>query len=236
MGPREVKYIAQLNGVRELGLFGVADLSWWRKQFTEEFVEPIDVDGRAQVLVTGLDSRWMGIPFRDITVFIAARSRFGSRESGFFLASAFNASRFMAGVERWWFHLPYQFRGDLDVGLGNRLAFRVGEPANADVDAELGSRDSSCETETACEMGFAGPLFLPRGRDGTRARWLSVRVHGQTSTFEFDAERDRFEIHSEPPDSIFAKLHASGFRGLEWHVRRNATHARSKTFQTKLRS
>ena len=55
MKPTAVKYIAQLKGVRELALFGAADLTWWRDHLASEELEPVEVDGEAQVLVTGLD-------------------------------------------------------------------------------------------------------------------------------------------------------------------------------------
>ena len=95
--PSTVKYIAQLKGVREVALLGAADLSWWRDHLVDEELEPIERDGRAQVLVSGLTSKWMGIPFRELSVAVAARYRSDSAEEGFFLARGFNTSRFFAG-------------------------------------------------------------------------------------------------------------------------------------------
>lgn len=226
-----VKFIAQLKQVRELALFGAAELSWWRDRLAGDDLEPIDVDGAAQVIVTGLDTKWMGIPFRDVSVAVAARPLSGSAEAGFLLARAFNASRFIAGVERRWFHLPYRFRADLHVALGDAGTIRLGRPPAADLIAELGPREPSGEPAPAEERQYTGPLFLPKARPGARRRWFMVKIHGLTSTFDFDPARDRFELAPEPPDPILAGLHASRFHGLQWHVRRNATHARSKTFQ-----
>ena len=231
--PSPVKYIAQLEGVRELALLGAAELSWWRDHLTGEELEPVEVDGHAQVLVTGLDAKWMGIPFRDLSVAVAARCQSGLTETGFFFARAFSSSRFFAGVERWWFHTPYLFRADLQVELGNPAAIRLGGQPSVDLFAELGPREPSAEPAPAQEMGYTGPLFLPKGRDRTRRRWLMVQIHGLTSTFDFDAARDRFELGPECPDPILAGLRASQFRGIQWHLRRNATHARSKTLQVR---
>lgn len=232
MKPTAVKYIAQLKGVRELALFGAADLTWWRDHLASEELEPVEVDGEAQVVVTGLDTKWMGIPFRDVSVVVAARRQTGSPETGVFFACAFNASRFIAGVERWWFHLPYRFRADLHVELGESAAIRLGGQPAPDLFAEMGFREAS--EEPLQEMGYSGPLFLPQGRDRTRRRWFMVQIQGLTSTFDFDAARDRFEIGSECSDPILAGLRASKFHGVQWHVRRNATHARSKTLQARL--
>ncbi len=233
MEPLPVKYIAQLEGVRELALLGAAEFSWWRDHLAGEELEPVEVDGQAQVLVTGLDTKWMGIQFRDLSVAVAARCQSGSVETGMFLARAFNASRFFAGVERWWFHLPYQFRADLHVELGNPTAIRLGGQPAVDLFAELGPREPSVEPAPAREMGHTGALFLPKGRDRTRRRWSMVQIHGLTSTFDFDADRDRFELGSECPDPILAGLRVSQFRGIQRHLRRSATHARSKTFQVR---
>jgi len=211
MGPPTVKYIAQLNDVRELALLGAADLSWWRDQLAGEGLEAVDVDGHAQVLVTALDAKWMGIPFRDLSVAVAARR---ADETGLFFAQAFNASRFLVFFERYWFHLPYGFRADVRA---EPAAFSLG----ADVSARMAPREPAPEQE----MGFAGPLFLP-GR-----RWLRVNVHGATSLFDFDPARDRFEVGAGAPDPFFSGLALSQFRGRQWHVRESATHARSKTFR-----
>jgi len=234
MNPPPLKYIAQLKNVRELALMGAADLSWWQDHLAAEDLEPVEVDGRAQVAVTDLHTKWMGIPFRDLSVAIAARGRFDSEETGFYLARAFNASRFIAGVERRWFHLPYRFRSDLQVEIGNPSVLRLGSPPDVDLSFELGSREPSGQPPQ--EMGFTGPLFLPKGRDPTRRRWFSVRIVGLTTTFDFDDGRDRFEIAPECADPILTGLRASQFKPIQWHHRPSATHARSKTFQVRCRS
>ena len=212
-----VKYIAQLNGVRELGLFGAADLSWWQDHLAGEGLEPVEVDGSAQVLVTGLDARWLAWPFRDLSVAVAAR-RSGS-ETGLFFARAFNTSRFLVFFERRWFKLPYSRRA-VRVELGDPSFMRLGKE---DLFAEMGAREQS----EPKEMGYTGPLFLPG------QRWLMVNIFGLTSTFDFDADRDRFEVASTCADPVLTGLRASQFRGIQWHVRQSATHARSKTFKVR---
>ena len=219
MASKPVKYIAQLKGVRELGLFGAADLSWWTDHLGGEGLEPVAVDGSAQVLVTGLDARWLAWPFRDLSVAVAAR-RSGEEETGLFFARAFNTSRFLVFFERRWFKLPYSRRA-VRVELGESASMRLGEGGLL---AEMGAREQSGEPK---EMGYTGPLFLP-GR-----RWLMVNIFGLTSTFDFDADQDRFEVASECADPVLAGLRASQFRGVSWHVRQSSTHARSKTFKVR---
>ena len=214
-----VKYIAQLGGVRELALHGAADLSWWREQLVGEGLEPVEVDGAAQVVLTGLDARWLLWPFRDLSVSVVAR-RSGSEEAGLLLARAFNASRLIVFFESRWFKLPYSRRA-VHVEVGDSGSMRLGE---GDVLAEMAPRTPGGEP---AEMSYTGPLYLP-GR-----RWLMVDIRGLTSTFEFDGACDRFEIARECVDPILAGLRASRFRGIRWHVRRDATHARSKTFRVR---
>lgn len=231
MKPPPVKYIAQVEGVRELALLGAADLSWWREHLADEELEPVEVDGRAQVLVTGMAAKWMRMGFRELAVTVAARRREDQAETSLFLAGSFNSSRFFAGVERWWFHTPYRFRADLYVELGDPATIRLGGQSAPDLFAELGSRETS--EEPLQDMGYTGVLLIPKGRDRTLRRWFMVRIQGPTSTFDFDATRDRFEVATECPDPILGGLRDSQFRGIQWHVRRSATHARSKTFQAR---
>ena len=216
-----------------MALEGTADWHWWRNHLEGDQLEPVGVDGLAQVIVTGLDARWIGIPFRDLSVAIAARRLSRPEEQGYYFARAFNASRFFAGVERWWFHTPYLYRRDLHMEVGDAPAISLGSRPTLDVLAKPGPGRPSGGPDPTQEMGYNGPLFLPRGDDRARRRWLMVRTHGLTSTFHFDAACDRFELGTECPDNILAGLRASHFQGVRWHLRRNATHARSKTFKAR---
>lgn len=211
MTARAPKYIAKLQGVRELALLGAADLAWWTNHLAPEGLEPVGVDGSAQILVTGLDARWAGIAFNDLSFSVVARQ--GDQE-GLYFARAFNTSRFLVFFEKHWFRLPYDRRpvhardGALKLGDG-------------DIDGAMAAR----EPAAAEPVDQVVRVFLP-GR-----KWLQVRVLGDTSTHAFDEARDRFEVSAACADPVVAGLHASGFRGVTWHVRPDATHARTKTFQ-----
>ena len=132
---RPVKYVAQLTGVRELALHGVADLSWWRAHLAGEGLEPVESDGSAQVVVTGLDGRWLLWPFRDLSVSVVAR-RPDSEETGIFFARAFNASRFLVFFESRWFKLPYSRRA-VRVEVGESPSMCLGD---RDLFAQLAPR------------------------------------------------------------------------------------------------
>jgi hypothetical protein len=241
MTQAQVKYIAQLKNVHELGLHGHADLSWWRERLADERLEPIERDGRAQVVVTALDTSWMGIPFRDLSVAVAARvscnpdpndgtkDKGNPKQPGLFFACAFNASRFISFFERRWFRLPYRYRADLHIDLSYDAMCRLGTASETELLAKMAPREQS--KTPAQDKGFTGPLFLPNTNDASHRRWLMVRIEGLTQSFEFDADRDQFEIGSACTHPILMGLEASQFSPIEWHLRTSATHARSKTFR-----
>ncbi len=229
MKSKSVKYVATVKNVRELVLEGTADLTWWRDHLANEDLEPIEEDSCAVVMLAGLDAKWMGLPLREIAVIVAARCKHKLVEPGFLLASAFNASRFMVFFERHWFHTPYTRRPDQRVTVGATSSICLGNQPMPDVFAELGPRAPSERLVPQEEMGLTGPLVIPRVKDRTRRAWFMVSIKGLTSTFDFDPDRDRFELGPKTTAPIFDDLRDSQFRPKQWYVRKRATHARGKT-------
>ncbi len=229
MKPKAVKYVATVENVRELALMGAADLAWWREYLAGDDLEPIEEDGCAQVMLVGIDAKWMGIPLREISIIVAARCKHNLVELGYLLASAFNASRFMTFFERHWFHTPYTLRVDQKVTLGDSSSICLGRQPTPDLFAELGPREASERQASPKEMGFTGPLIIPAANDRTRRAWFMITIHGLTSTFDFDSDRDRFELGPKTTAPIFDALRDSQFRPKQWFVREHATHARGKT-------
>jgi len=218
-----VKYIAQLKGVRELALHGAADAAWWRRHLAAEGLEPVEADGAATIVVTGLEARWLVWPFRDLSVAVVAR-RIDTGDAGVCLARAFNASSFLVFLESRWFRLPYSVR-PVRLDWGGTVSMRLGHD---ELVAALAAREPGTKPE---ESGYTGPLFLPSGRDGRR--WLMVRIRGRTFAFDFDGALDRFEVDAACTDPVLRGLRESGFRGVRWEVRQDATHERSKTFRAR---
>ena len=224
--PRSFRYVGTLRGIRELGLVGDADLGLWRERMSGSGAAPIDVDGRAQVLVTGLASSWMGLAYREIAIAVSARQ--GEDREGYYFERAFNASRFFTFFEQRWFHTPYVLRPDVHIEGGTPGApFRasLGEPGRPGFVAELAPRDPSRVEDVALEA----PLLLPADGGGA-GRWFHVKLEGRTESFDFDATRDRFVVGEPAPHPSLEALRTTGFEPREWQVRRSALHARTKTF------
>lgn len=217
----KVRYAARVNGVLELALGGTADLEWWRERLVAHGLEPCPSppgDG-VPVTLTGMDSKWKGIAFRELSITVGARR---GDEDAPLLAGAFNTCRFFAFTERVWFKTPYVHCRDVDVALADGGHIRVGPPGALEVCAEMAAREPGSPRPD----GYTGPLFLPTGSPASHRRMI-VDIRGDTEIHPYDPARDRFELHPDSP--ILTALAQSSFTPRTWHVRRNATHARSKT-------
>ena len=68
-----VAYISTITDVREVTLRGTADLVYWRDCLQREGLAPYDEDGRAALLVTAIESKFRGIPFREMKLAVLRR-------------------------------------------------------------------------------------------------------------------------------------------------------------------
>ncbi|HEY0142399.1 MAG TPA: hypothetical protein VGF48_15985 [Thermoanaerobaculia bacterium] len=122
---------------------------------------------------------------------------------GAFLVQAFNSVRFFAWVERVIFKTPYTFA---------RVAIDAAAIRSEMVEAHCGPRKAG-PTEVD---GFDGPVYLPNGR------WFRAHIAGLTERIAFDPARDTFQ-------TTLAPLLESRFTPREWHLRRDARHAKGNT-------
>jgi hypothetical protein len=224
-----VKYVAELAHVREVSLLGTADLAYWRDRLRGEDLVPAGRDGRAQVLIVAADSKYLGVPFREVSFSVLVAEHRGVPADGAYLVRAFNSCRFFAFCERAFFATPYD-HGDVSVsaslpvsvqlGLGGEVAFRAAMHADGSEPAQLG------------EGGWSGPVFLPRGRRGAgEGRLFVARIRGRTRTEPFVPSRDAVTLRPSPGCEVLQALVDSHFAGREWAVREDATHAKSKTYR-----
>ena len=80
--------------------------------------------------------------------------------------------------------------------------------------------------------GFAGPVFLPgntRGK-GTSRRLFFAKVEGETQAYPF-LSTDTLTLRPSAGSPILQALIDSHFVVDEWLIRRDAVHAKSKTFR-----
>ena len=210
----EPAYISTITGVREVALAGTADLAYWRERLRGEGLALLDEAGRASLLLTAIEAKFRGIPFRELSISVLLE------DGGVFLAHAFNSSRLLAFAERAFFQTPYHLaRLDVDEQLPARMG--VARGGRDLFVARMGSGRPPARREDAV---FDGPIYLPGGM-----KVFFARLSGAAGIFPFEAV-DTVTLTPDSTESIFRRLVESGFAGEEWRVRSGAVHARTKTY------
>lgn len=220
-------YVAEVRNSRELTLFGTADFDFWARKLHPEGLVPINRDGRAEVMISAVASRWLGVRFSEMVMAVITETLPGEQETlSFYLAAAYNSSRSFTFIEQRYFQTPY-LHGEIDVRLTSdetllQLHRRTGETLKA---AVHGSGTQSSQVEELWE----GAIYLPPRSLGGRNKFYA-RLAGPTQVQPFLPGQDQLEIVPAVSGSPLAWLVESGFVGREWHIRTQANHARSKTF------
>ncbi len=80
---RPIKYIATVDGVRDITLVGSADYAYWADRLADEKLVPTNVNGRAEIWICADRLKWMGVSFAELSVSI----RVGDKGNEVFLVS-----------------------------------------------------------------------------------------------------------------------------------------------------
>jgi hypothetical protein len=177
----------------------------------------------------------MGVKFRELSIaLVVSRQEDGASQDGFYLVAAFNTSRLFTWSERLIFQTPYQ-RARVEVGL-EPPTFELNEGLQTVARAALSARGPAESREELWE----GAIFLP-GRDSGRVagkpapaepgKVFYARHGGLTEVFPFAPDMDVLQINPSLRQPAWQWLLDSRFTGREWRIRRQAAHARSKTFR-----
>lgn len=222
MSTRSIRWAARVGPVREIALSGLSDLEWWRHRLAPEGLEPRNVAGNASLLVVGVSARFGGVPFRELSVIV----ELAGADPGVhhvYLAGAFNSVRFFAFCERTFFHTPYA-HAHVDVGLDPvRIAARG---TREFIEAAKGT---ALPAQPGDHEIWNGIVSLPPARGRTRGgKAFLVSLEGSTVRIPFE-DRDILRFDGSGP-RVVQQLAASGFRPGEWMIRRDATHAKSRTY------
>jgi hypothetical protein len=233
MTPGPVKYVAEPRHVREVSLFGSADLSYWRQQLEREQLKPAERGNRAQLRIMAADMRFLGIRFQELSFSVLVSEHSGIRADGAYLAHAFNSRWLFAFCERNLFAAPYD-HGDVRLITTFPPCFQLvsGRETLFAAEMHLGSGESSREPLHSGDEGLEGLVFLP-GRRSEKHHLGGVfygKTLGSTRRYAFLPDRDTLTIAAELPGNIFQALSDSEFVAHEWAVRENAIHGKSKTF------
>ena len=230
---RPAKFVAVITHVREVSLLGTADLRFWQDRLRSEKLCPIECDGKAQILISAVDARFKGLRFQELSVSIAAGPVDGSAErAGYYLARAFNSRRLFAWVERRMFSTPY-YHARVEVDCGLPASIDVAEGNRILLSARMTSDGAGRVPLRSGDECWEGPIFLPRSQrraDG-QGKWFFATIGGHTQTYAF-AGSDALTLNPHGRHEIFQWLIDSDFKAGKWIIRENATHARSKTFDT----
>jgi hypothetical protein len=214
------RFLSTITGVREVALSGTADLPFWRDRLQPEGLAPFVEDGRASLLLTAIESKFRGIPFRELSISIRVSDKGGATSGGAFLAHAFNSSRLLALAERVFFRTPYHL-ANLTVDE-NPTGMAVSVDGRTLFSARMAGKATPAREENAL---FDGPIYLPGG-----TKLFYARLSGASGIYHFDS-LDTITIDPHATNTIFAQLIESNFRGEAWLVRAGAVHARSKTYR-----
>ena len=218
----DLKYVAYVEHVKEVTLYGRADLGFWTKQLASTGLRPSSNNGQAEVLIGATDLKWRGVRFNEFTISIGTQpDRETTAPPGFYLPQAFNSSRLFAFSERALFKTPYAYGA---VTVADRLP--VAMSVSVDQAVMFNARmAASIPCLRHAEEWFEGPIYLPGGQ-----RLFYARLGGQTETYPFVPDVDTIAIQPQPHFEVFQWLSASGFTPIEWRIRRAATHAKSRTY------
>ncbi len=225
---KPVKYIAVVKGAREVTLIGAADYDYWANRLLPDNLQPESRNGRAEIGLSAVQLKWMGISFREFSVSIAVRDRVEPSIDGIYLDSAFSTSRMFAFIEKHHFRTPY-CHSNIDVSVQDPWSLQLFDGDNSVIKSE---RHSAGDVER-CDETWEVRIFLPNGERGSKPsnKLFFAKLSGATQVARFSASSDSLALKPSNQHAVVQSLVDSGFTGREWRVRSNATHARSKTYR-----
>jgi hypothetical protein len=229
-----VKWVAELDHVREVSLLGTADLAFWTDQLLHEDLRPAEADGRAQLLISAADSKFAGVRFRELSVSVLVECpEAGAQPDAAYLVGAYNSCRLFAWAERVFFSTPY-VAGDVRVSALLPASIHLVKKGQVVFRAEMATDSSGTRREPSRrgEDGWEGPVFLPGKRHGKslQANLFLARLRGDTRAYPFLPSTDTLEVRPAADGDALQMLRASHFVPREWVVREDARHAKSRTY------
>lgn len=230
----QIKYIATLSNVKEATLLGVADSGFWTQRLEPVGLTPRERDGRAQLVISAVDSKYMGVRFRELVIAVSAVPVDGPPpKDSLYLVHAFNSSRLFSLIERGWFSTPYYF-SDIEVDAALPASTRVIAGGASLFCAEMRGGASPAKRESMRQDAevWEGPIYLPRSkRDaGRRGQLFYAKLGGPANVYAFSQD-DLLTIQPAPAAPVLQWLIESRFTPQEWLIRDRALHARSRTYR-----
>ena len=231
-----MNYIAHLKDIPEVTLTGRADLAYWQARLAGSGLAPLSQDGQAELWISAMQSHWLGLPFREMTISIAVHAPDQPAEAAgrsALLLHAYNSQPLLAWSERTFFQTPYPFAGvhlqarppayltlrEIRVDAMLPFYISVRPEQSLALEARMGAERPPLRQ---ADETWEGVIQLPR--IGVPPRRFYARLGGLTATYPFDPATDCLEL------ADLADLCESGFTPTEWRLREKAHHARSRTY------
>lgn len=226
--PPPIKFVAEVSPVNEVTLHGTADLSFWQDRLRPEKLTPLAENGRAQLFVSGTETRYLGIQFREciLGIHVAPQRQQAQDVPTMYLLHAWNSLRAFAWIERNLFSTPY-YPGRIKVEPQLPALLTVTDRDQVLISAS--QMTASPPQETADEAWFGAIMLPPRGRGGQK--FFFGRLSGQTERWDFVQGADRFALLRSDSCPTIGWLQESHFTPHTWALRRTAKHAKSKTYR-----
>ena len=234
------EYVAELSHVREVSLLGTARLEFWNERLKHEGLAPAEVNGRAQGLVTAAESRFMGMPFAEVSFCVLVWPPPGAiSPEAAYLLRAFNSSRLLAFCERTFCSTPY-YHGNVHVVTAIPACVHLAKGGEVVFRAQMGANAAGSAREPTAkgERCWSGPVFLPRpiSRRNSKCKFFFARLAGRAKTYPFLGTTDSITLRHFVGCEILRALIDSGYEAEEWAVREDATHSKSKTYKQACKS
>lgn len=231
--------VADIQGVRDVTLFGRADADWWTRWLKSRGHAPLVTDGHAAIMVVAAEMKFWGVRFREVSVSVAIEPP-GQRPAGAadapadhtaFLVGAFNSVRFFAWSERTFFKTPYR-HADVRLAPAPTVQAEVIERGTIRLVASMGDGGTADRSPLSRDSGgWRGRVYLPPRDSAARQRYFSAIIDGLTEVYPFLPDHDRVELDPASGSDATTALAASNFTGQAWHIRPQCRHAKSKTVE-----
>lgn len=225
-----VKYVAEIKNVREICLVGSADFEFWAAHLGKMRLSPTNFGGAARVFISAVKLKWMGIGFEELSIAIPIDSPDSSAQS-VYLVSAFSTSRLFAWCERMFFQTPYE-HAPITLQAEQPWSFELRDG----VLPTIGVRCQQMASAETIEEDMLVSIFLPTANEGSDRKLFYAKLSGSIQVAPFAATGGEFELRTSVQQPAIQLLVDSRFTPIEWRVRPNATHARSKTLTLSTRS
>jgi hypothetical protein len=219
MSGKPQQYVTVVESVLEVSLRFEAQAGPWAALLQANDVPIVPQTERVQVILSGVQARFMGVRFRELSISVQLT------EADYYLAHAFNSVRPFAWAERQFFRTPY-YHADIALSETSITLRRAGQVM---LDAAL-----SPGAKMTSEQGEVDllKLYLPKAlrKDASVSHYFDARLEGASQ--HFDIAGADYRVEQAGDVAALKAFDASEPVLRDWFVRRQAKHSKSATKQT----